>query len=381
VTDPEFFEKDFYATLGVAKDATAQDIKKAYRKLAQKLHPDTNPGDKASEERFKEVGRAYAVLSDPTKRAEYDQARQMMGSGFGRRGGFGGFGSGPGGGGPRVRVEDLGDLGDLFGGLFGGGAQPAGQQRRPPRRGRDVESELSIGFEEAVRGVTVPLQLRGPSPCETCHGTGAKPGTLPKPCPTCGGRGTVTSNQGLFGLSSRCPTCQGIGTVIEDPCPTCAGSGSQIRTRELRVRIPSGVRDGGTIRLRGQGEPGQAGAQPGDLLVKVHVQPHNLFGRDGDNLIVTLPVTFAEATLGTELKVPTLEGGPVTVRVPAGTQNGKTFRVRGRGVPASGRRAAGDLLVSVSVAVPTRLSRKEKELLEQFASLSNESPRSSLGIE
>jgi len=375
VTDPEYFEKDFYATLGVAKDASAQDIKKAYRKLAQKLHPDANPNDKASEERFKEVGRAYAVLSDPTKRGEYDQARQMMGSGFGRRGGFPG---GPGGG-PRIRVEDLGDLGDLFGGLFGGGGQPAGQ-RRSPRRGRDVESELTIGFEEAVRGVTVPLQLRGPSPCETCHGTGAKPGTLPKPCPTCAGRGTVTSNQGLFGLSSRCPTCQGIGTVVEDPCPTCKGSGSQIRTRELRVRIPSGVRDGGTIRLRGQGEPGQAGAQPGDLLVKVHVQPHAVFGRDGDNLVVSLPVTFAEATLGTELKVPTLDG-PVTLRIPAGTQNGKTFRVRGRGVPAGGRRSAGDLLVTVSVAVPTRLSRKEKELLEEFASLSDESPRASLGIE
>jgi molecular chaperone DnaJ len=380
VTDPEYFEKDFYATLGVPKDASAQDIKKAYRKLAQQLHPDANPDDKAAEERFKEVGRAYAVLSDPTKRAEYDQARQMLGSGFGRRGGFGGFG-GPGG--QRIRVEDLGnlggDLGDLFGGLFSGGAQP-GTGRRQPRRGRDVESELSIGFEEAVRGVTVPLQLRGPSPCETCHGTGARPGTLPRPCPTCGGRGTVTSNQGLFGLSSRCPTCQGLGTVIEDPCPTCSGSGSQVRTRELRVRIPSGVRDGGTIRLRGQGEPGQAGAQPGDLLVKVHVQPHPLFGRDGDNLVVNLPVTFAEAALGTELKVPTLDG-PVTLKVPAGTQNGRTFRVRGRGVPASGRRAAGDLLVTVNVAVPTRLSRKEKELLEQFASLSDESPRSGLGIE
>jgi molecular chaperone DnaJ len=377
VTDPEYFEKDFYATLGVAKDAASQDIKKAYRKLAQQLHPDANPGDKAAEERFKEVGRAYAVLSDPKKRAEYDEARRMAGSGRG----FPGFGRGNSGG-QRVRVEDfgdLGDLGDLFGGLFGDRAAQPGQQRRNPRRGRDVESDLTVGFEEAVKGVTVPLQLRGPSPCSTCHGTGARPGTLPKPCPNCGGRGTVTSNQGLFGLSSRCPNCQGAGTIVEDPCPTCKGSGSEVRTRELRVRIPPGVRDGGNIRLRGQGEPGQAGAQPGDLIVRVHVTPHPLFGRDGDNLTIGVPLTFAEAALGTELKVPTLDG-PVTLKVPAGTQNGRTFRVRGRGVPAT-RRPAGDLLVTVSVAVPTKLSRREKDVLAEFASLSDESPRAGMGID
>jgi molecular chaperone DnaJ len=378
VTDPEYFEKDFYATLGVAKEASAQDIKRAYRKLAQQLHPDANPGDSAAEEKFKEVGRAYGVLSDPKKRSEYDEARRMAGS----RGGFPGFGRGnAGGGGQRVRVEDfgdLGDLGDLFGGLFGDRGQTA-QQRRNPRRGRDVESDLTIGFEEAVRGVTVPLQLRGPSPCSTCHGTGARPGTLPKPCATCGGRGTVTSNQGLFGLSSRCPTCQGAGTVIEEPCPTCSGSGSEIRTRELRVRIPAGVRDGGHIRLRGQGEPGQAGAQPGDLIVRVHVTPHPLFARDGDNLTLTVPVTYAEAVLGTELKVPTMDG-PVTLKIPAGTQSGRTFRVRGRGVPAT-RRPAGDLLVTVNVAVPAKISRKEKELLQELSQISDESPRAGLGIE
>ena len=379
MTDPEYFEKDFYATLGVAKDASPQDIKKSYRKLAQQLHPDANPGDKAAEDRFKEVGRAYAVLSDPKKRAEYDEARRLAASG---RGGFPGFGRGGSGGGTRVRVEDLGDLGDLgdlFGGLFGDRAAQPGQQRRNPRRGRDVESDLTVGFEEAVKGVTVPLQLRGPSPCSTCHGTGARPGTLPKPCPNCGGRGTVTSNQGLFGLSSRCPNCQGAGTIVEDPCPTCKGSGSEVRTRELRVRIPPGVRDGGNIRLRGQGEPGQAGAQPGDLIVRVHVTPHPLFGRDGDNLTLSVPLTFAEAALGTELKVPTLDG-PVTLTVPAGTQNGRTFRVRGRGVPAT-RRPAGDLLVTVSVAVPTKLSRREKDVLAEFASLSDESPRAGMGID
>jgi molecular chaperone DnaJ len=361
MNNAEYLEKDFYKVLGVPKDASAADIKKAYRKLAQKLHPDANPGDKTAEERFKEVGRAYGVLSDPKKRAEYDEARRLLGSGaFG--GGFPGGGF-PGGfpGGTRVRVEDLGGLGDLFGNLFGGGRSQTGA-----RRGRDVESEVTLGFEEAVRGATIPLQLRGPAPCHTCHGSGAKPGTLPHPCPTCNGRGTVTRDQGLFGLSS--------------PCPTCQGRGSEIRTRELRVRIPVGVSDGATIRLKGQGEPGQAGAPAGDLIVKVHVTPHPLFGRHGQDLTITVPVTFAEAALGTELKVPTLDG-PITLKVPAGTQNGRTFRVRGRGVPGAGRRHAGDLLVSLEVAVPEKLSRKERELLREFASLSELSPRTHLGVE
>jgi len=371
----EYLEKDFYKVLGVPKDASAADIKKAYRKLAQKLHPDANPGDKTAEERFKEVGRAYGVLSDPKKRTEYDEARRLLGAGaFG--GGFPGGGF-PGGfpGGTRVRVEDLGGLGDLFGNLFGGG-----RGQTAARRGRDVESEVTLGFEEAVRGATIPLQLRGPAPCHTCHGSGAKPGTLPRPCPTCNGRGTVTRDQGLFGLSSPCPTCQGRGSVIDDPCPTCKGRGSEIRTRELRVRIPVGVSDGATIRLKSQGEPGQAGAPAGDLIVQVHVSPHPLFGRSGQDLTITVPVTFAEAALGTELKVPTLDG-PITLKVPPGTQNGRTFRVRGRGVPGAGRKHAGDLLVSLEVAVPEKLSRKERELLREFASLSEISPRTHLGVE
>ena len=375
MNNAEYLEKDFYRVLGVPKDASAADIKKAYRKLAQKLHPDANPGDKTAEERFKEVGRAYGVLSDLKKRAEYDEARRLLGAGaFG--GGFPGGGF-PGGfpGGTRVRVEDLGGLGDLFGNLFGGG-----RGQTAARRGRDVESEVTLGFEEAVRGATIPLQLRGPAPCHTCHGSGAKPGTLPRPCPTCNGRGTVTRDQGLFGLSSPCPTCQGRGSVIDDPCPTCKGRGSEIRTRELRVRIPVGVSDGATIRLKGQGEPGQAGAPAGDLIVKVHVSPHPLFGRGGQDLTITVPVTFAEAALGTELKVPTLDG-PITLKVPPGTQNGRTFRVRSRGVPGAGRKHAGDLLVSLEVAVPEKLSRKERELLREFASLSEISPRTHLGVE
>ena len=230
-----------------------------------------------------------------------------------------------------------------------------------------------------MRGATIPLQLRGPAPCHTCLGSGAKPGTLPRPCPTCNGRGTVTRDQGLFGLSSPCPTCQGRGTVIDDPCPTCDGRGSEIRSRELRVRIPTGVNDGATVRLKGQGEPGQAGAPAGDLIVKVRVTPHPLFGRSGQDLTITVPVTFAEAALGTELKVPTLDG-PVTLKVPAGTQNGRTFRVRGRGVPGTGRKG-GDLMVSLQVAVPEKLSRKERELLREFASLSETTPRNHLGID
>jgi molecular chaperone DnaJ len=376
MNNPDYLNKDFYAVLGVAKDASAAEIKKAYRKKAQKLHPDANPGDPKAEEEFKDVGQAYSVLSDPKKRSEYDEARRLLGTGaFG--GGFpgGGFPGGGFPGGTRVRVEDLGGLGDLFGNLFGGG-----RSQTAARRGRDVESEVTLKFEEAVRGATIPLQLRGPAPCHTCHGSGAKPGTLPRPCPTCNGRGTVTRDQGLFGLSSPCPTCQGRGSVIDDPCPTCAGRGSEIRTRELRVRIPVGVKDGATIRLKAQGEPGQAGAPAGDLIVRVHVTPHPLFGRAGQDLTIAVPVTFAEAALGTELKVPTLDG-PVTLKVPAGTQNGRTFRVRGRGVPGAARKLTGDLLVSVQVAVPEKLSRKERDLLREFASLSDMSPRTHLGVD
>ena len=374
MNNQEYFEKDFYAILGVPKDASQQDIKKAYRKLAQQYHPDAKPGDRSAEERFKEIGRAYSVLSDPKKRSEYDEARRLLGAGVGP-GGFPGFGGGR----QRVRFENLDDLGgfgglgDLFGGLFGGGR---GQQAA--RRGRDVESEVTLGFEEAVRGATIPLKLTGPAPCHTCHGSGARPGTLPKPCPTCGGRGTVTRNEGLFGLSSPCPTCHGSGTLVDDPCPTCHGSGSEVRTRELRVRVPAGVNDGATIRLKGQGEPGRQGAPAGDLIVLVHVTPHRLFQRRGQDLTITVPVTFVEAVLGTELKVPTLDGA-VTLKIPPGTQSGRTFRVKGRGVPASGRKAGGDLLVTVQVAVPPRLSRKARDLLREYEAVSDFTPRADLG--
>jgi molecular chaperone DnaJ len=375
LNNQEYFEKDFYAILGVPKDASQQDIKKAYRKLAQQYHPDANPGDRAAEERFKEIGRAYGVLSDLKKRSEYDEARRLLGAGVGRGGFPGGFGGGR----QRVRFENLDDLGgfgglgDLFGGLFGGG-----RSQQAARRGRDVENEVTLGFEEAARGATIPLKLTGPAPCHTCRGSGAKPGTLPKPCPTCGGRGTVTRNEGLFGLSSPCPTCHGSGTQIDEPCPTCHGSGSEVRSRELRVRVPAGVNDGATIRLKGQGEPGRQGAPAGDLIVLVHVTPHRWFGRRGQDLTITVPVTFVEAALGTELKVPTLDGA-VTLKIPPGTQGGRTFRVKGRGVPASGRKPAGDLLVTVQVAVPPKHSRKARDLLREYEAVSDFTPRSDLG--
>ena len=375
MNNPEYLEKDFYADLGVSKDASAADVKKAYRKLAQKHHPDANKGDKASEERFKEVGRAYAVLSDPKKRTEYDEARRLLASGgsgaasrFRRRGRLPRRRPGPGRGPRRARRPVREPV----------RRRPAVADRGParPRRRERGHPRLRGGGPRGHH----PAPAARPGALPHLPRLGRQAGTLPRPCPTCNGRGTVTRDQGLFGLSSPCPTCQGRGSVIDDPCPTCQGRGSEVRTRELRVRIPVGVNDGATVRLKGQGEPGQAGAPAGDLIVKVQVTPHPLFGRNGQDLTITVPVTFAEAALGTELKVPTLDG-PVTLKVPDGTQNGRTFRVRGRGVPGAGRKGAGDLLVSLQVAVPEKLSRKERDLLREFASLSDTTPRNHLGID
>jgi len=347
------FEKDYYAALGVAKDATQAEIKKAYRKLARDLHPDKG-GD---ETRFKEVSEAYAVLSDEQKRAEYDEQRSLFGSG--------GFRGGPGGG---FSVGDMfgGGLGDIFGGMFGNGARTRG-----PRRGGDVETEVTLDFAEAVNGVTVPLRLASPHTCGTCHGSGAKPGTSPRTCPTCRGAGTVSRNQGPFSLSEPCRDCRGRGRMVDDPCPECRGSGTATRERTLTIRIPAGVADGQRIRIAGRGSPGENGAPAGDLFVVVHVTPHRVFGRRGDHLTLTLPVTFAEAALGAEVTVPTLDG-TVTLRIPAGTPSGKTFRVKGRGA------RSGDLLVTVEVVVPTRLSSKAKKALETLAAEDGADPRAHL---
>jgi molecular chaperone DnaJ len=374
----EWFEKDYYAVLGVPKNATAAEIKKAYRKLAQKHHPDANPGDVVAEERFKEVSAAYEVLGDQEKRAAYDRVRDMGTAGFGGYPGAGfpgaaghaGAGGFPG---ARYGSVDVGDLGDLFGGLFGGGR---GRQAQP-RRGADLETDVHLGFEDALAGVTVPVTLSGPAPCSTCHGSGAAPGTVPSTCPNCSGRGEVAVNQGFFQMSQTCPRCHGTGRVVETPCPTCSGTGAERRTRTLQVKIPAGVRDGARIRLGGKGEPGGPGAPAGDLFVQVHVGRHPVFGRKGDDLTLELPITYPEAALGAKVEVPTLNG-PVTLKVPAGTPSGQIFRVRGKGSPK--RSGRGDLLVTVRVDVPGKLSKEEKELLEQLRDASTGSPRRPLGV-
>ncbi|ONM49481.1 molecular chaperone DnaJ [Nocardia donostiensis] len=365
----EWIEKDFYKELGVSSNASTDEIKKAYRKLARDLHPDANPGDTKAEERFKTVSEAHAVLSDPAKRKEYDETRRLFaGGGYGR----GGFTPGAGGGfSQEFNLGDIfggtagagdGGLGDLFGGLFnrGGGARTTSR----PRRGSDVETETTLGFREAAQGATVPLRMTSPSPCTTCHGSGAKPGTSPRICPICNGTGVVSRNQGAFGFSEPCDECRGTGSIIDDPCVDCRGSGIQNRTRTITVRIPPGVADGQRIRLAGQGEAGLRGAPSGDLYVTVHVSQDKVFGRNGDDLTLVLPVSYSELVLGTTVSVPTLSGR-VGVKVPAGTADGRTLRVRGRGVPKRGG-GAGDLLVTVKVAVPQKLDDAATEALRAY---------------
>jgi len=372
----EWFEKDYYKVLGVASTASDKEITRAYRKLAKELHPDRNPG---AEDRFKEVTAAYEVLGDADKRKEYDEVRRLgpMAGGFGSPGGFGGGGfGGPGGG--TFRVEDMGNLGDLFGGIFGGRGA-GGRRARGPQRGADVETELHLSFKDAVHGVTTSVNVPQEATCHTCNGSGAKPGTAAHTCEHCGGRGVLDDNQGLFSLATICPVCNGRGTVVDEPCPTCHGSGMERRVRKIRVRIPPGVEDGQRIRVKGRGAPGQGSGPAGDLYVVVRVGRHKLFGRRGRDLTLTVPVTFPEATLGTTVSVPTLDG-PVTVRVPAGTASGKTLRVRGRGVPAGGSKNGkpGDLLVKIEVSVPTNLTDEQRSAVENLAAVSEAAPRTNL---
>ena len=371
----DWVEKDFYKVLGVPDTATADEIKKAYRKLAQQHHPDANPGDAAAEERFKEISEAYATLSDADQRKEYDQVRRLAASG-----GFSGFG-GPGGagfGGQQVRVEDLQDLLSGFGGigdLFGFGSQQR-SRRTGPSRGADIGTELTIGFEDAAFGVETEVVVEGAAACSRCGGTGAEPGTTVTTCPTCGGRGIVAQNQGFFSFSQPCPQCGGSGRLIEDACSQCRGSGTENRRRNVRLRVPAGVKDGQTLRLRGKGAPGGLGGPAGDLLVQVRVAPSRTFGRRENDLTLKVPITYTEAALGTKIDVPTLNGG-VKVKIPAGTPSGKTFRVRGKGIdPERGR--AGDLLVTVEVVVPQKVSKEEKRLLEELAQLETDEIRSHL---
>ncbi|MBM4794971.1 molecular chaperone DnaJ [Streptomyces sioyaensis] len=365
----DFVEKDYYKVLGVPKDATEAEIKKAYRKLAREYHPDANKGDAKAEERFKEISEANDVLGDSKRRKEYDEARALFGNG--------GFRPGPGGGGGNFNF-DLGDLfggsqgqggggfggglGDVFGGLFNRGG--AGT-RTHARRGQDIESEVTLSFTEAVDGATVPLRMSSQAPCKACSGTGDKNGT-PRVCPTCVGTGQVSRGTGGgFSLTDPCGDCKGRGLIAQDACEVCKGSGRATSARTMQVRIPAGVSDGQRIRLRGKGAPGEQGGPAGDLYVVVHVDAHPVFGRKGDNLTVTVPVTFPEAALGGEVKVPTLGGPPVTLKLPAGTPNGRTMRARGKGATRKdGTR--GDLLVTIEVLVPGDLSDQAKASLESY---------------
>ncbi len=366
----DFLEKDYYKTLGVSKGASADEIKKSYRKLARKYHPDANEGDARAEARFKEISEAYTVLSDEKRRKEYDEARSLFGSGGPRMGGstgsggYGGFDLGDLFGGTTGSAG--GRLGDLLGGVFGRGGTSTQQAR--PRRGADVETETSLSFSDAIEGSTVSLRLTGEGPCKTCMGTGAKAGTVPKVCPTCEGTGMGSRNLGSFGFSEPCKTCRGRGLVVDDPCAACSGSGRAMSTRTIQARIPAGVADGQRIKIPGKGAPGERGGPAGDLYVRVHVEPHKVFGRSGHNLTVTVPITLPEAALGAEIKVPTHGGMPVSLRIPPGTPNGRTFRVRGKGVrrPDS---TYGDLLVTVDVRVPRDVNGQAREALETLRKL------------
>ncbi|MDH3307670.1 MAG: molecular chaperone DnaJ [Acidimicrobiia bacterium] len=377
----DWVDKDYYQVLGVSPTADQDAIKRAYRKLAQEHHPDANPDKPEAEERFKDISEAYATLSHADERKQYDEVRQMVASG-----GFSGFGSasnpfgGAGGpGGQRVRVEDLGDLLGGFGGLgdlFGGGRR---QQQSGPRRGQDIQASLHLSFEDAVRGVTTTLAVDGEASCHVCNGSGAEPGTRIDVCPSCGGSGTISQNQGVFSFAQPCRQCKGSGRMVREPCKNCRGAGTEVRTRKINAKIPPGVQDGATIRLRGKGGPGSAGGPAGDLLVRTQVAKHPIFGRKGDHLTATIPVTFTEAALGAEIDVPTLNGS-VRLKVPSGTTSGKTFRVREKGVPRT-KGKPGDLLVTVHVEVPKKLSRGARKLLEQYrAEFETDSPRSTMGV-
>ena len=362
----DWLEKDYYKVLGVASDAKPDEIKKAFRKLAREFHPDQNKHNPEAEQKFKEISEANSILSDAAKRKEYDEARRLFGGG-----GFRFPRPGQGGG---ASADDLfsgfasatGDanISDLFGNLFGG--TTTRRSSRGPRRGADIEGEVTIDFADALAGSQVTLQTTSDAACDVCRGTGARPGTQPTVCRVCQGSGMQTSTTGgVFAVTEPCRECRGRGMVVDDPCPTCRGTGRGQSTRSMQVRVPAGVTDGQRIRIKGKGGAGENSGAAGDLYVLVHVRPHPVFGRKGDHLTVTVPVTFAEAALGAEISVPTLDGAPVRLKIPAGTPNGRTLRVRGRGV--KGGAVDGDLLATIEVQVPRHLSEEAKEALAVYS--------------
>ena len=359
---------DYYQTLGVPKNASQDEVKKAFRKLAREYHPDKHPGDKAAEEKFKEVSEAYETLSDPEKRKQYDELSRL--GAFGP--GAGGFRPGAGGAGgfdPSMFGQgnvqfDMGDLSDLLGGLFGGGAGGRGR-RKAAERGDDLQVDVTVSFDDSLKGVTARVPVDKPDTCDTCHGSGAKPGTTPKVCPDCEGRGSIARNLGGFAMPQTCPRCRGAGTFIESPCTTCGGSGLQHKTRRYQVKIPAGVKDGSKIRIKGKGEAGLRGGPSGDLFVRVHVEEDDFFERRGNDVILEVPVTVSEAALGTTVKIPTPGGGRVSLKIPAGSQDGRTLRVRGKGAPGL-RGGQGDLHVRLRVRVPEKLSKEQKQLFEKL---------------
>ena len=349
--------KPLYDTLGVPKNASRDEIKKAYRKLARKHHPDANAGDKGAEERFKEIQHAYDVLSDTEKRKAYDR--------FGAQNGR----AAPGGANVDFGNIDFGDLGDLFGGLFGGRGPGGRPQQRQPQRGSDVEAEVHLSFEDSLHGIEAKVPVELMTACSQCGGTGAQPGTAPVICPECNGRGVKVESQGLFALSQPCPRCRGNGTVIEQPCPQCKGSGRERRIKTYTVKIKPGVKDGTRIRLKGKGEAGSNGGPAGDLIVLTRVTVSPMYERRGDDLVVQVPVSYATAALGGSVEVPTPEG-PVSLKIPAGSEDGKLLRIKGRGAPKLSGTGKGDVLARVRIEVPKRVSKKERELLEQLKQVS-----------
>ena len=363
----EWLETEYYKILGVPKADSSKEIKKAYRKLAQQYHPDSNPGDAAAEERFKEISAAYAVLSDTEKRHQYDEAREMF-----RTGGFGAPGAG-GFGGQSFRVEDLSDIFSGFGSSFGG---PAAARTEA---GSDVYADLNLAFTEAIEGTTATLGVDGDFSCRRCKGNGAEPGSHVATCPACGGTGAQAVSQGVFAMTRPCDHCRGTGRQVEHHCTQCEGRGIERRNRQIKVRIPAGIKNGATIRVGGKGSPGRMGGPAGDLIVRVHVGKHPVFGRKGSHLTMTVPITYSEALTGAEIPVPTL-GRPVTLKIPAGTDSGKTFRIKGKGVPkrgAGGAESRGDLLATVQIHVPDIAA--DADLIEEIRAIEDSDIRAHLG--